>query len=483
MKFTIFKRMISGYAVIMVMVIFMGIYVTLKLIQMTEINHKIAKVDGVTITIGEHLLEILFSQVGFERKYLIAGDGDFFGEFHRTKALFEEEMERLSALADSEKKRRWIAEIKTQYGRYLALFEEEARLIAKNEPFPRKEYVEEKDRIVGEIDETLRDLIRNARLERDEKLALSGRISYRAIRVTAIAAGLTIILGIAISFFITRNIARPISLLGQKTKEIATGRFQKISNIASPPEIKQLSDDFNAMSERLEELDNMKLEFISHVSHELRTPLTSIKAASSMVLEGAFRQSESQEELLAVIRDECDRLIGAVNRILDISRMEAKMMDYHFTECGLLPILQRSVLKLAPLAQRKKIDLELKPCGELPLVKIDPDRIAQVIENLLGNALKFTPDGGNVAVSVSLVENRGRFVRVDISDTGCGIPKEHLERIFERFKRIDRGRETGMGTGLGLAIVKYIIADHGGKIWVRSAPGKGSTFSFAVPVA
>jgi len=481
MKFTIFKRMISGYAVIMVMVIFMGIYVTLKLIQMTEINHKMAKVDGVTITIGEHLLEILFSQVGFERKYLIAGDPDFLGEFQRTKALFEEDMDRMSALADTEKKKAWISDIRNHYGLYLDLFEEEAKLVAKKEPFPRKEYVEEKDRIVGEIDKTLRELIRNARVERDEKLALSGRISYRAIRVTAIAAGLTIVLGIAISFFITRNIARPISFLGQKTKEIATGRFQKISNIASPPEIKQLTEDFNAMSERLEELDNMKLDFISHVSHELRTPLTSIKAASSMVLEGAFKQSASQEELLTVIRDECDRLIGAVNRILDISRMEAKMMDYQFTESKLFPILQKAVLKLAPLAQRKKIDLELKPCPELPPVKIDQDRIAQVVENLLGNALKFTPDGGKVDVSVSLIE--GGFVRVAISDTGCGVAKEHLERIFERFKRIDRGRETGMGTGLGLAIVKYIIADHGGKIWVRSAPGKGSTFSFAVPVA
>jgi len=483
MRFTIFKRMISGYAVIMVMVIFMGIYVTLKLKQMTEINHKIAKVDGVTITIGEHLLEILFSQMGFERKYLIAGDPDFFGEFQRTKALFEEEMERLSALADSDKKQGWITDIKTDYGLYLALFDEEAKLVAKNEPFPRKEYVEEKDRVVGEIDKTLRELIRNARAERDEKLALSGRISYRAIRVTAIAAGLTIVLGIAISFFITRNIARPISLLGQKTKEIATGRFQKISSIASPPEIEQLTADFNAMSERLEELDGMKLDFISHVSHELRTPLTSIKAASSMVLEGAFRQAESREELLTVIRDECDRLIGAVNRILDLSRMEAKMMDYHFKECALFPILQRAVLKLAPLAQRKKIDLELEPCPELPLVKIDPDRIAQVIENLLGNALKFTPEEGKVSVSVSPADDQGGLVRVSISDTGCGIPREHLERIFERFKRIDRGRETGMGTGLGLAIVKYIIADHGGKIWVRSAPGKGSTFSFAVPVA
>jgi two-component system sensor histidine kinase GlrK len=483
MKFTIFKRMISGYAVIMVMVILMGIYVTLELNQMTDINLKIAKVDGLTITIGEHMLEILFSQVGFEKKYLIAGDHDFLKEFYRTKALFEEEKDRLSALADSEKKEGWIRDIEIYYGRYLALFDEEAKLVARKDPLPRKEYVDEKDRIVSEMHKTLREFIRNARMERDEKLALSGRISYRAIRVTAIGAGLIILLGIAISFFITRNIAKPISLLGQKTKEIATGRFQKISNIASPPEIKQLAADFNAMSERLEELDNMKLDFISHVSHELRTPLTSIKAASSMVLEGAFRQSGSQEELLTVIKEECDRLIGAVNRILDISRMEAKMMDYHFIECGLLPILQRAVLKLAPLAQRKRIDLELEPCPELPVVKIDPDRIAQVIENLLGNALKFTPEGGKVAVSVSLAQDRGELVRVSISDTGCGIHKEHLEQIFEKFKRIDRSRETTMGTGLGLAIVKYIVADHGGKIWVRSAPGKGSTFSFAVPVA
>lgn len=475
--------MISGYAVIMVMVVFMGIYVTLKLNQMTDINHKIAKVDGATITLGEHLLEILFSQVGFERKYLIAGDPDFFAEFQRTKAVFEEDLEKLSRLVDTETNKNWIEEIKTHYGFYLALFGEEAKLVAKNEPFPRKEYVEEKDRVVGEIDKALRALIKNARSERDENLALSGRISYRAIRVTAIAAGLTIALGIAISFFITRNIARPISLLGQKTKEIATGRFQKISNITSPPEIKQLASDFNAMSERLEELDNMKLDFISHVSHELRTPLTSIKAASSMVLEGAFRKSENQEELLTVIRDECDRLIGAVNRILDLSRMEAKMMDYHFTECSVLPIVQRAVLKLAPLAQRKEIGLELKPCPEVPLVKIDKDRVAQVMENLLGNALKFTPEKGEIAVSVSLMENQGGFVRVSISDTGCGIPKEHLQRIFEKFKRIERGRETTIGTGLGLAIVKYIIAEHGGKIWVRSAPGKGSTFSFAVPVA
>jgi two-component system sensor histidine kinase GlrK len=322
------------------------------------------------------------------------------------------------------------------------------------------------------------------RLKRDEKVDLSTKISHRTLRVTMVTAALTIVLGIMISFYITRSIGKPIALLGQKTKEIATGRFQKISNVQSPPEIKQLAEDFNFMSERLEQLDSMKLDFVSHVSHELRTPLTSIKAASSILLENTYDGSpERRKELLAIIHDECDRLIGAVNRILDISRMEAGMMDYRFSEGELAPVVQKIVLKLAPLAQRKRIELELMPFPELPLVRMDTDRVMQVVENLLGNALKFTPAGGKVIVVLSPRKDGGGFVEVSIADTGSGIPKEHLARIFERFKRIELGRETTIGTGLGLSIVKHIIADHGGKLWVRSTPGKGSTFSFALPVA
>jgi two-component system sensor histidine kinase GlrK len=486
MKFTIFKRMACGYALIMVMVIFMGIYVTLRLNQLTDLNYTIARVDGAAIRTGEHLLELIFSQVGFERKYLISRDQDFQKEFHRTEALFVEELEKLNALADSAEEKKEVDNIVSLYNRYLVLFQEESVLLGKSEQSPRKEYLDEKEKIVGQIGDTLRSFIQNARLKRDEKVGLSSKVSYRAIRVTVVTAALIIVLGITISFLITRSIARPISFLGQETKEIAKGRFHKITNIHSPPEIKHLAEDFNGMSERLEDLDKMKLDFISHVSHELRTPLTSIKAASSMALEGAFRNSpKDHNELLSVIRDECDRLIGAVNRVLDFSRMEAKMMDYHFTDSELLPIIQRTILKLAPLAQRKRIDLELKPSSGLPRIKIDPERIAQVIENLLGNALKFTSEGGKVFVAVSLREREdGRAsLQVSVSDTGCGIRREHLEQIFERFKRIEMGRETIMGTGLGLSIVKYIIADHGGRIWVKSAPGKGSTFSFALPVA
>jgi two-component system sensor histidine kinase GlrK len=321
------------------------------------------------------------------------------------------------------------------------------------------------------------------RVKRDAK-DLSERLSRRAIRVTGVTAALTIMLGVLIPLYITRSIGKPISLLGQKTREIATGRFHKISDIHSPPEIGQLAGDFNFTSERLEQLDTVKVDFISHISHEVRTPLTSTKAASRMLLEGAIDDSpERQNELLAIVNYECDRLIDAVNRILDISRMEAGMMDYRFLEGDLPPIIQKIGLKLAPLAQRKKIELELMPFSELPLVRMDGDKVMQVVENLLGNVLKFTPPGGKVIVSPSPRKDVGNFVRISIANTGLGIPKEHPAQMFERFKGIEMGRETTIGTRLGLSIVKHIIADHGGKIWVRSAPGKGSTFSFALPVA
>jgi two-component system sensor histidine kinase GlrK len=162
--------------------------------------------------------------------------------------------------------------------------------------------------------------------------------------------------------------------------------------------------------------------------------------------------------------------------------MEAKMMDYQLKESDILPVIQKSLLKLAPIARRGKIDLELKPPPDLPHVKIDVERISQLLENLIGNALKFASEGSKVVLSVYVRKYGKQFLEVAVADTGCGIPNENLERIFDKFKRIDRGRETDRGTGLGLSIAKHIIADHGGKIWAQSKLGEGSTFFFTLPV-
>jgi two-component system sensor histidine kinase GlrK len=203
-----------------------------------------------------------------------------------------------------------------------------------------------------------------------------------------------------------------------------------------------------------------------------------------MLLEGkSFKSAEKQKQLLTITKEECERLIDSVNRILDLSRMEAKMMDYQFRKSKLIPVIQKTVLKLAPIAYAKEIDLELKPLCELPGVRMDDERIAQVLENLLSNGLKYTPKGGKVTIHASLHRNKKPFIQVSVADNGPGISEENLEKIFERFERIDRGRETPRGTGLGLSIAKHVIAEHGGKIWAESEAGKGSTFYFTLPVS
>ena len=302
--------------------------------------------------------------------------------------------------------------------------------------------------------------------------------------MTVFTAILTVLVGVLISFLNTRSINHSIILLQKKTKELAKGTYEKIPEIKAPPEIKALADDFNTMSDKLRRLDEMKVDFINHVSHELRTPLTAIKEASSMLMEGTYNNdAEKQHQLLTITQEECERLINSVNRILDFSRMEAQMMEYRFTACNLIPVIQRTVKKLTPIAQSKKIKLELKPPLKLPAVRIDEERIGQVLENLIANALKFTAEKGRIFIQTVPVNRKKNFVCVAVSDTGMGVNEKHLQIIFNKYSRGQADGHRIRGSGLGLSIAKYIITDHGGQIWATSEPGKGSTFFFALPVA
>jgi two-component system sensor histidine kinase GlrK len=467
----------------MILIIFLGVYVTIKLNQLNHIARAVISADGATIRVTENLSEALFSQEGFEKKYLVSGDHDFYQKFREIQEYFSKDLKRLGSLMDTPKKKRLFGQGRKMYDHYLSLLSQEFTLMTSGQVYSQEEFREQKEKIVDKINGKLREIIQMARLDRDKKLEASSQISLRVLRITTVTAAMVIVMGILISFFNTRSINNPMQLLQEKTKEISKGKFEVMPNISSPPEIKELVDAFNLMCERLKELDEMKADFISHVSHELRTPLTSIKGASSMLLEGVFLgMPEKQNKLLMIIQEECERLIGSVNSILDLSSMEAKMMDYDFRECELIPVIQEIVLRFAPIALKNEITLESELPPHLSPVKIDEDRIRQVIENLLGNALKFTSKGGKVTIFAILKRNRKAYVEVSVSDTGCGIPKADLKKIFDKFKRTESGRETAGGTGLGLSIAKHIIAAHGGEIWVESEPGKGSTFFFALPV-
>lgn len=483
MKLTIFKRLILTYVAIMILVMFLGAYVTLKLNQLNNLTRAIGSIDAATIRLTDHLLENMFSQVRFEKKFFIAQDSDFYQKFEEIREYFIKDLQTLKPLMDTPQKKESFAEVKKQYELYVTWFNKEVRLVEQNLSYPHEQYREQKEEIVDRINLEIRKINKIARTDRDHKIDLAGQISAQVLKAVGVSSILAVIVGILISFFTTRGINRSITLLKVKTREIAKGKFEKIPEIEAPPEIRELAADFNTMCERLKELDEMKEDFISHVSHELRTPLTAIKEASSMLLDTIGCKTDGKEhELLTIVKEECERLIHSVNRILDLSCMEAKKMEYHFRICSLVPVIQRSVLKLAPIAQRKSICLEFKPPPALPLVKIDEERIGQVFENLIGNALKFTKSGGGIVMYAALVNDDPKHIEISVKDTGCGMQKENLNKIFNKFQRITDGKETARGTGLGLSISKHIVTAHGGKIWAQSDAGKGSTFFFTLPV-
>jgi len=218
------------------------------------------------------------------------------------------------------------------------------------------------------------------------------------------------------------------------------------------------------------------------MSHELRTPLTTIKEGITLYLEGMMEGAapERQKKLLTIINEEVNRLINLVNSVMDFSKMEAGMMAYNFIDADIVPLIDRVVREMGPLVENRNIKLEVKCRDGLPRVKVDTERILQVLRNLMGNAVKFTPNGGGVSVIAQAVEDG---VKVSVSDTGAGIAEENIGSVFDKYQQaVFSGSNRTIGSGLGLFIVKQIITAHGGKVWAESTPGLGSTFAFVLPV-
>ncbi|MGE5506906.1 MAG: two-component system histidine kinase PnpS [Chitinophagales bacterium] len=235
----------------------------------------------------------------------------------------------------------------------------------------------------------------------------------------------------------------------------------------------------------LRRLEQMRSEFVANVSHELRTPLTSLQGFVETLQDGAADEPATRARFLDIIAGETTRLTQLVEDLLELSRLESGRLDLRRRPVALSALVDRTVSFYAALAAARQVALAVQLPPDLPPVPGDDDLLEQVLRNLVDNAIKYTPDGGRVCIKAALAETGGRQeVVVQVADTGPGIAPEHLPRLFERFYRVDRARSRALGgTGLGLAIVKHIVERHGGRVWVESAPGQGSTFSFALPLA
>ena len=232
---------------------------------------------------------------------------------------------------------------------------------------------------------------------------------------------------------------------------------------------------------RLRYLETVRQDFISNLSHELRTPLASLKALTETLLDGALDDPPAARRFLERIETEVDSLALMVQELLELARIESGRVPLTLQPCDPCHLIRTAVERLKLQAERTGLNVEIECAERLPAVPADPPRMEQVLMNLLHNAIKFTPTGGQIRVSAGQRDDKPGVILFQVRDTGAGIPADALERIFERFYKADRARASG-GTGLGLAIARHLVEAHGGKIWAESIEGQGSTFSLTLPV-
>ncbi|MDR7417917.1 MAG: ATP-binding protein [Armatimonadota bacterium] len=302
---------------------------------------------------------------------------------------------------------------------------------------------------------------------------------YGLINALWVSGVVAILVAGALSVFVTRRIMRPVQAMAVASHRIAEGHYRERVPVQGTDELAELAESFNTMASALEQIEARRRVLLADVVHELRTPLSGIKGYMEGLTDGVV---PPEPEVFSRIAADVDRLQRLVTDLEELSRLDAGVLTLKRQRVRPAALVDAAIDRLRPQAEDKGLILTADLPDGLPDVDVDHDRILQVMLNLIGNAIQYTPAPGRVSVSARAV---GSWVQLDVTDTGIGIAAEHLPHVFERFYRVDRSRaRAGGGSGLGLTIARYLVEAHGGRIWASSAgPGQGSTFSFTLPTA
>ena len=297
----------------------------------------------------------------------------------------------------------------------------------------------------------------------------------RMLRIFGIA--LVVVMGFAV--LISRIVTKPVKELSAGIERMSAGDYQHRVHVPGKSEMAQLAEAFNQMSQQVHHLDAARNQFVSNASHELKTPMATMKILVESMIYQEDMPSELRQEFLTDINKEIDRLSSVVGDLLTLVHIDSHKLRLRREPMVFADTVQETAKRLAPLAGKRGQELVVAvsdPCEMLA----DQGKLAQVCYNIIENAIKYTPDGGKISVSL---QKMGRDAVLEISDTGVGIPEDDVAHVFDRFYRVDkaRSRDTG-GTGLGLSIVQQIVRLHAGSVTVQSEQGKGTTFIVQLPV-
>lgn len=444
--------------------------------QMMTISTRIVEQQNKVSATSKKMIETLLYMEGTSKKFALLQEESYIEQFDQSKQIFLSDLVTVMALSQggAETPSGWNS-IYEQYRPY------NASLIENTTPNPSNLFwIPEKTLTAWT------HAISKLRQENDQRIEASNlELHHRGewiLKSGLIAVAVCAVLAILSIIFLSRAIVGPIKTLLKGFQTLSSQQPQRLIEYRKEDEFGQLADAFNSLVRRLQREEEMRTDFIDMLSHEIRTPLTSISESVNLIEEGLMGPvNDRQCKFLTIATDEIDRVVDLLHYLLEVSSLEKEGMDLESAPIDPQAFVEGCIAMVAPLAMAKKIEIRASVQPDELSVFADPERLRQVMNNLLGNAIKFSPQKTTVTVFAGVQKNRKTF-RFSVSDTGPGIEASEVALIFDKYYRGTEVKRHMDGTGLGLNISKLIIEAHGGRLWVNSQIGQGSTFYVDLPL-
>ena len=480
---SIFWRLALASLSIIIVMAGVTIYALIQLRQLSALSAELVSYHYPAIETAKRLTTSLYTQLRSEKKYMAVRDAVFLRDFDDESVEFQKTLTALQNQETSTDGQRLLKDTARLHTEYQSVFRGAAERRKGLAPKPAADYESRRDALIARMVDTLEAYIGLHEARVNIGVTDSRARAARAEAITQQLVIAALLLGLGLAGIASYSILHPLRRLQEHIQEIGQGKFGASIEVTAPSDLRELVETVNWMGKKLQELDDMKAEFLAHISHELRTPLASIREGTQLLLdEIPGPLSQEQRATLQIMTDSSQRLIRLISTLLDLSKMEAGMMEYRIIPTDLKRVAEASANKVRLLAEGKHLQILTEvPQGRL-WIPMDGARVEQVLDNLFSNALKFSPEGAAVSLRITPDSTAG-VVNVSVSDSGPGIPPEDLPHIFERFYQGHmQARNAVAGSGLGLALAKKVVEAHGGRIWVKSDFGKGTTVEFTLPL-
>lgn len=494
-----------GYISLTALLVTFAIYSILEIRWLNRINQSLTGTNFQARRMEIEELGVLEDIFSYDLKYLATQDVDYLRAMSPLQQQYEMSFTVLTGFLKSSAEQGKADSIASSYAEYKEVFHRrtsvegqapaEIQIRLDNRKYDLTQSLR---RLYGELAQATHEAMQ-------AQLSESEAVRRRAQRIAVTAGLLAVGIALVLSVILARQISSPLGKLIDGTRLIAAGKFEMSIPVQRRDEFGELAQAFNFMAQQLGQIDELKKKLLSHVSHELKSPLAAMREAQELLLSETLGPlSEKQRRLMLIHREKSEVLSRRINDLLDLSRIEAGVMEYQLEPVRIPAILHAAIESAAPLLRDKNLSITSDFASEDIGATVDSARLVQVMENLLANAIKFSRENSTIQVRCRIApgqslrpvfeawngagyhhtrcDPRAQYVMITVEDRGIGILRNESRRIFEKFYQAQHGAKLSKtGTGLGLAICRSIIEAHDGVIWVESEVDQGSQFYFAIP--